>query len=594
MKNFLPFNCFMKDITIYNILDTKELNRQLSSVNKVKKSTSDLIIKETRSTDVNLSIDNSRPDILEIFVTANNTFRSENNDCFYIFIQTHGTFSYVSSEQMNSESTTITIPKTLLIGGISQITIFNSKCEPVCERYIYIPVKENDFITIHSVDSCSLRNKITLGIELGNEVSDSMNSTILSISVTPKTIDPEIYSINDYMVFGSEFGLLPLNTIKNKKIKDISPEIMDSILSNVRSNWIYWPAILSKDIPHFEFDHENEYHSFLGKLINNDQSGTNSDKLIFLCTPGKDACFQYARTDSEGNFSFNIHIDEELNDFIIMPEEVSKSQKIIIESSFSDKYLESGISVDTTKKTIHPHIMDWSVNYQVSKIYKVPTRGEPLNPIFLSLKPIRFYGKPDFELSLADYINLPVMEEVFFELLPHVSLKKKNSEYEVLITDRIDDSPVITSPSLLIDGVLIKDPSMIARLDPAVVEKIDVIKEQYYVGKYSFSGIVNVITKSGDFSCVPLPDYMIRLPYRVIDPGWSFTSPDYSSSEFTNSRIPDFRNTLYWNPSVKTDKSGTVKIEFWSSDVVSDYEINVQGINSEGKLISYGKCIKVK
>ena len=88
-----------------------------------------------------------------------------------------------------------------------------------------------------------------------------------------------------------------------------------------------------------------------------------------------------------------------------------------------------------------------------------------------------------------------------------------------------------------------------------------------------------------------VPDLQSWYPW---DPVWSFASPDYSSSEFTNSRIPDFRNTLYWNPSVKPDKSGTAKIEFWSSDVVSDYEINVQGINSEGKLISSRKYIRVE
>jgi hypothetical protein len=40
---------------------------------------------------------------------------------------------------------------------------------------------------------------------------------------------------------------------------------------------------------------------------------------------------------------------------------------------------------------------------------------------------------------------------------------------------------------------------------------------------------VNIITKAGDFSNVTLPDYAIRLPYRVIDPVYSFVSPDYSS-----------------------------------------------------------------
>jgi hypothetical protein len=217
-----------------------------------------------------------------------------------------------------------------------------------------------------------------------------------------------------------------------------------------------------------------------------------------------------------------------------------------------------------------------------------------LNPVFPPLKPLRFYGKPDIELILADYISLPVMNEIFFELLPGVSLKKEKSTYKISITYRVNDDQFVTSPCLMIDGVIIKDASMIANLDPEIVEKIDVIKEKYLVGKYIFSGIVNVITKSGEFSCVSLPDYMIRLPYRVIDPVRSFVSPDYSSEKTLESRIPDYRNTLYWNPSVKPDKDGKAIIEFWSSDNKSDYIINIQGITEEGRTFSLQKIIKVK
>jgi hypothetical protein len=195
---------------------------------------------------------------------------------------------------------------------------------------------------------------------------------------------------------------------------------------------------------------------------------------------------------------------------------------------------------------------------------------------------------------MADYINLPTMEEVFFELLPHVFLKRKKSQYEISIADRIENKPYFLSPCLLIDGVIIKDPLIIANLDPEIVEKIDVVREKHLVGKYYFFGIINIITKSGDFSCVPLSDYMTRLSYRVIDPVYSFFSPDYSSVEMRNNRIPDFRNTLYWNPSVRPDKEGKVRMEFWTSDFVSDYEINIQGITSEGKLISSKKLIKVR
>jgi hypothetical protein len=59
-------------------------------------------------------------------------------------------------------------------------------------------------------------------------------------------------------------------------------------------------------------------------------------------------------------------------------------------------------------------------------------------------------------------------------------------------------------------------------------------------------------------------------------------------------RIPDYRNTLYWNPSVKSGSDGKARIEFWSSDNKSDYIINIQGINQEGEMFSVNKIIKVK
>jgi len=186
------------------------------------------------------------------------------------------------------------------------------------------------------------------------------------------------------------------------------------------------------------------------------------------------------------------------------------------------------------------------------------------------------------------------MGEIFFELLPGVSMKQKKSKYEITVTEHIGDAILVSSPAIMIDGVIISDASLIENLDPEIVEKIDVVKGKYQVGKYVFPGIVNVITKSADFNSVPLPDYMIRMSYRVIDPILSFVSPDYSSEEIRESRIPDYRNTLYWNPSVKPGKDGKAKVEFWSSDNKSDYMINIQGITQDGKLLSIRKVIQVK
>ena len=595
MKNFLPYNCFMKDIKVYNAFSHKAFRGKVSNVNNCKEATGDETNILSTNPGLTLKVNNLIPDILEIFVNADEKYRSENSNLFYLFIQTHGIINHVSSEKIAEENTKIVIPKTLLTSGINQLTIFDSKGKPICERFIYTPSgNQKQLLSLYSIDSCSTRSKISLEFDIDNKLSATSNSTNLSISVAPQTNISMNIDLNDYMVFGTEFGLLPLRTIKGRKIHEIPTDEMDSLLSKVKSNWINWGKILSDDLPLFKYQVENEDHYLLGTLLTSDQQPAHPEELLLLSTPGKVPVFQYSRTNYEAIFSFNIHIDEELKDLIIQPDEVTKNNKIYIESSFSDQYLSSVVSGDSIRNPVPAYISKWSVNYQVTKIYGSSSIGDLITSLTPPLKPIRFYGKPDFELIMKDFIKLPLMEEVFFELIPLATLKKNKSVYEISLVDLFGEKIYDVAPVLMIDGIIINDASIIANLDPELVEKIDVIRSIYQVGEYAFYGIVNVITKSGDYSCVSLPDYAIRLSYRVIDPVRAFKSPDYSLAEMKNSRIPDFRNTLYWNSSLKPDKDGNARIEFWTSDITSDYEINIQGIISEGKTLSLRKIIKVK
>jgi hypothetical protein len=283
-----------------------------------------------------------------------------------------------------------------------------------------------------------------------------------------------------------------------------------------------------------------------------------------------------------------------LHEIIIQPEEIDRNNTIKIESPFSEEFLPVENHQSYLIKEIPKYISNWSINYQVRKIYGSSSLGNPLKPARSLPATKRFYGKPDLELIMDDYIKLPVMQEVFFELMPGVMLKSKKSQYEFSVLDPVENKIYNKPPVLFIDGVVINDASVIANLDPEIVEKIDAVKEPYLIGDYLFYGLVNVITRKGDFSCVTLPDYAVRLQYKVVDPVNSFSSPDYSTQERKESSLPDFRNTLYWNPSVKPDNNGKISVEFWASDYASDYVINIQGFTGEGRTISYKKVLKIK
>jgi hypothetical protein len=588
MKNFLPYNCFMKDILVYNAINTKPTKAIRTRVNNIlSKESND--IHPDRNEEVNVRINNLKSDTLEMVLDSDKKFRDENNNNFYIFIQTHGNINYISSEKMTGNSTSISLPKRLLSQGINQITFFNSSGGPFYERYIYTPQSRSSLVSIKSADSCSLRDRVVLDIELQKGTASFADSSNLSISVSPLP-GGESDDMNDYLLFGSEFEPI----ISRREFNEFSEDKIDSILLYVKSNWINWKEILSGELSQFKYKVENEDHFVMGDLVTNEGKSVTIPEYLLMCIPGKEAEFQYARTDNNGHFCFRIHIDEGLRDLIIMPDNGNKNRKIRIESSFTDKYKSRVAGADITDRTVPSFVSKLSVNHQVQKIYGISSVGPQQKTIHTPVVPVRFYGKPDFELILSDYINLPVMSEIIFELLPGVTLKKKKSGDEISITYHIGDNQFTTYPCLMIDGIIIKDVALIDNIDPEIVEKIDIVREKYFVGRYFFPGIINVITKAGDFSCISLPEYMIRMPYRVIDPVNSFVSPDYSKEQNRESRIPDYRNTLYWNPSVQTDKDGKARIEFWSSDNKAEYIINIQGITQDGKIFSGWKILRVR
>jgi hypothetical protein len=588
MKNFLPYNCFLKEIKVYNALSTKVFRRSVRSFVNKETATDTLTVRSG----LILKVNYLKQDSLEIFVHTDEKFRSENKNQIYLFIQTHGVINHLSTEKLPGENTRIAIPKKSLLPGINQITIFDSK-GPVCDRFIYTPYRAKPEMTILSIDSCKKRNEVAIEIEIGSDSSQIPDLSNLSVSVSPVSISQQIMDLNDYLVPGTEFGLFPMNRINGRRFTELPPDIMDSLMLTLKSNWIIWETIFSNEVQIYKYPIENEDHYVSGILLTSKLQPAPSDEILLMSTPGREAGFQYTRTDKDGNFNFRIHIDEELKDLIIQPDIESKNQKVYIEPSFSYQYLPAEIYIDSLSKPVPSLISRPGINYLVRKNYGSSSVGERMTPFIPPLNPRRFYGTPDFELNMTDFIKLGSLQEIFFELVPHVSMEYINSVYEMSVVDafrkKLDGTPCV-----MIDGVIIKDLSAIANLDPAHVEKIDVVWEEYRVGEYLFNGIVNIISKTGDFSGGILPADAVRLQYEVIDTVCSFVSPDYSSNEMRSSRIADFRNTLYWNPSVKPDKNGIARIKFWTADIKSDYIINVQGITSKGNTVSLRKKIKIR
>lgn len=64
-----------------------------------------------------------------------------------------------------------------------------------------------------------------------------------------------------------------------------------------------------------------------------------------------------------------------------------------------------------------------------------------------------------------------------------------------------------------------------------------------------------------------------------------FYSPVYDTKAKKESATPDLRSTIYWNPNVQVDNSGTVQVSFYTADSATDYGVVIEGICTSGCII---------
>ena len=72
------------------------------------------------------------------------------------------------------------------------------------------------------------------------------------------------------------------------------------------------------------------------------------------------------------------------------------------------------------------------------------------------------------------------------------------------------------------------------------------------------------------------PRGAIMFPFQGIYMAREFYQPDYENE---NVQTPDNRTTIYWNPEIQTDSTGTAKVSFYNSDLKGKGLIRISGVS---------------
>jgi hypothetical protein len=236
--------------------------------------------------------------------------------------------------------------------------------------------------------------------------------------------------------------------------------------------------------------------------------------------------------------------------------------------------------LDPQERSLAREIM---VNAQVTKAYdenKIPVSVPVQADSFLRC----FYGTPSKTVYIDDFIALPTLEEVFFELVPEVSIgKRKGITYMMLTGNTRSNADLAAySPLILLDRIPISSLKDLLEVSPAKIQRIEILNDVYIKGNVVYGGIVSIFSRKGDLAGITLP----RNSFFFYFSGYS--NPPGGQVRITpplDKRIPDFRNCLYWNPAVHLKAGETENLEFYTSDSRGEFEVILEGITAEGESI---------
>lgn len=323
-----------------------------------------------------------------------------------------------------------------------------------------------------------------------------------------------------------------------------------------------------------------------GRLQSKESKNGIAKQKVFLSVPFNYPQIHTDKTNMNGEFIFSLDNMKGINDIYLSPGFNSKDNKsieLLVNNKFANQkpqFERSALQITKEDKHLLEEIM---VNHQL-KAYN--NRSTQDTSGVTNVRKNLSILKGSRTVKLSDYIEFESMKSVFNEIIEDVYIKNINGS-PVLKIQRKEGYLIPGQPLVLFDNLPVLDIKKILSVHPSKIKKIQVISRPYILGEHTLNGIVKITSKTNNFANIKFMEESRFLRYKGYAHKKEFLSPNYNIKSDKNNRKPDFRTTLYWNPSVSIKPEGT-SISFYSSDRKGQYIIIVRGYDKNGNLY-YGR-----
>jgi hypothetical protein len=460
-------------------------------------------------------------------------------DVIYLRLQCRGIVYGMTSAELKNELL-IKIPTEELPQGVYEITLYNGECHPVAERLVYINQDQ----------------KLNISASISEGIYPVRGKAILKITVKDKYGQPVVANLG-ISVFDRHY--------QNKSDSD---NILSHIyLSEQLNGRIYNPS--------FYFD--------------NDRKDSDGALDLLLLTQG-----WRKYTWCEDNLSKSTNNYQVITDGIegVVTTRRKSDQKQSFVIVFSP-------NIDSTKVLIQADSVG---------VFSIPPK------YFEKWKGEYIYMKPFSSLT----VNIPIKLSDPFDIINSIN---RHNEFIYASPELIKERQQISKTDFVSNGVIrIKEVTIKGK-------KSNTIRGKYmgsldslarfsdspdYVCRYNILNCKNHPHESDNKKPIEGKSYLVESGKGYIPIVYlasqrpklsekqllrmynlSRTKAYFNSREFYNpeydkvkpeNNLPDFRNTLLWEPSIFTNEKGEATLSFYCSDIYTDFVGRIEGVGGDGLL----------
>jgi hypothetical protein len=481
-----------------------------------------------------------------------------NPEDVFLRVQCRGEVYGMTTATLNKELK-IKVPLAGLPQGIAEITLFNGSLEAVAERLVYINRDQKLNITTElSKDIYETRGKATLKIRvkdenglpvvanLGITVFDKIfqnpldSNNILAHFYLSTQLKGRIYNPSYYFTKGKDredaLDLLMLtqgwrkyvwNEDNLKKIREIPRQIIFDGIKGV----LFYPG-QKKKIP-------------------------KERTFVMAFSPNKDSLNVLIPADSVGAFTVpedRLKVWE--NDYVYLKPFGSYGSRPIY------------------KKT-NPEVPEYNLHIRLDDPFETINHGMKVNEV---IYPMASLVNEKEELQ-------PVVTDNKVIEIPEVTIHgKKRNPIRGKFMGTLDS---IVKYDLYMDYVCLYDVLNCPRHKRDDYGSSKAIPGHYYYQIIAYGTqvehTIRILYQPPNFKEDEILKMNNMLRIKAYNGHREFYKPDYDKKSEADI-LPDFRNTLLWEPSVITNEEGEASLSFFCSDINTDFVGRIEGVGGEGLL----------